>query len=112
MTSIKNRRIELGLTQDQVSDAVGVSSATLSRWESGDIKNMKSDKVHALAKVLQVSELDILGVPYLKSEIKLSDEELDLVIAYRNADPLLQHAVNKLLDLPSKTRAELLDSIG
>jgi len=108
MTTIKDRRIELGLTQDEVSSAVGVSSATLSRWESGEIKNMKSDKVHALAKVLKISELDILGVPYLKSEIKLSDDELNLVVAYRKSDPVIQQAVNKLLDIPCK-KDELLN---
>ena len=37
---IKQRRIELGLTMADVAQSVGVSEATISRWESGDIANV------------------------------------------------------------------------
>lgn len=49
---IKNRRIELGLTLKEVATAVGVSEGTVSRWESGNITNMKRNKIAALAKTL------------------------------------------------------------
>lgn len=58
---IKNRRLELGLTMKQVADAVGVSEATISRWESGDIANMRRDRIFALAKKLGISPLAIMG---------------------------------------------------
>lgn len=58
---IKNRRNELELTMKQVADSVGVSEGTVSRWESGDISNMKRDKIYKLSKVLQISPLVILG---------------------------------------------------
>ena len=59
---LKNRRIELGLTLDDVAKQIGVSGATISRWESGDIENMKRDKISALAKVLKISPLVIMGM--------------------------------------------------
>lgn len=59
---IKDRRIALGLTLKQVADAVGVSEGTVSRWESGDISNMKRDKIFELSKVLHISPLAILGM--------------------------------------------------
>lgn len=58
---IKNRRLELGLTMKEVADAVGVSEGTVSRWESGDIFNMKRDKIQSLSKKLSISPLVILG---------------------------------------------------
>ena len=58
---IKNRRIELGLTLLDVAKYVGVSEATVSRWESGDIANMKRDKISLLAEVLRISPLLIMG---------------------------------------------------
>lgn len=71
---IKKRRIELGLTMLQVAEMVGVSEATISRWESGDIANMKRDKIKKLAEALKVSfsyimdddtnEFDKVGTPY------------------------------------------------
>lgn len=58
---LKNRRIELGLTMKEVSEIVGVSEATISRWESGDIANMRRDKIAALANALQMSPAVIMG---------------------------------------------------
>ena len=58
---LRNRRIELNLTMKQVADAVGVSEATVSRWESGDIDNMRRDKIAALAKALDLDPRIIMG---------------------------------------------------
>lgn len=58
---IKNRREELGLTIKQIADAVGVSEGTVSRWESGNIKNMKRDKIAALSQVLQIPPRILMG---------------------------------------------------
>lgn len=52
---LSQRRRELGLTQKEVADAVGVAEATVSRWESGEIANMRRDRIAALAKVLNCS---------------------------------------------------------
>lgn len=60
--SLKERRKELGLTQKEVAKQVGVSEATISRWESGDIKNMMRDKIHRLSIVLDISPTEILNI--------------------------------------------------
>lgn len=51
---IRQRRIDLGLSMEDVAIACGVAKATVSRWESGDIENIKSNKIKSLAKVLQI----------------------------------------------------------
>ncbi len=58
---LKNRRLELGLTMKQVAKAVQVSEGTVSRWESGEIENMRRSKIALYAKVLQVSPDIIIG---------------------------------------------------
>lgn len=58
---IKTRRFELGMTQAQLATAVGVSEATISRWESGDISNMKRTRIASLAKALKISPAVIMG---------------------------------------------------
>ena len=40
---------------------MGVSGATISRWETGDIKNMRRDKIGDLAKALQTTPSVIMG---------------------------------------------------
>lgn len=54
---ISKRRKELGLTLEAVGDAVGVGKSTIYKWESGDIDNMRRDKIAMLAKVLDISPI-------------------------------------------------------
>ena len=58
---IKNRRIELHLTLEDVAKCVSVSPATVSRWESGDIANMRRDKIALLSSVLQINPMVLMG---------------------------------------------------
>lgn len=58
---IKQRRKELNLTQKEVADSVGVSEATVSRWESGNIANMGRDKIALLSEILNISPSVIAG---------------------------------------------------
>ena len=51
---IRMRRLELDMTMKELAEKVGVSEGTISRWESGDIENMKRDKIAALARALEV----------------------------------------------------------
>ena len=59
---LKERRKELKLTMLQVAQRVGVSEGTISRWESGNIANMRRDRIAKLAEVLQLSPALIAGV--------------------------------------------------
>ncbi|EGQ0289258.1 helix-turn-helix transcriptional regulator [Staphylococcus pseudintermedius] len=59
---IKARRLELNLTLEQVGNMVGVGKSTVRKWETGDIENMKRDKIVKLAEALKVSPSYIMGV--------------------------------------------------
>lgn len=72
---IKQRRIELNLTQKEVADKVGVSEATVSRWESGNIANMGRDKIALLSKALEISPSTIAGYDDENSQ----DNDLELL---------------------------------
>lgn len=59
---LKDRRKEKGLTMREVAEAVGVSEATVSRWESGNIANMGRSKIAALSKILDLAPAEIMGI--------------------------------------------------
>ena len=46
--NLKDRREALKLSQEEVAKAIGVTKATVSKWEKGDIANMKRDKISQL----------------------------------------------------------------
>ena len=72
---LRDRRLQLGLTQQQVADACGVSKVTVSKWESGKIGSMRQDKIAALAEVLCLSPLDIIGIPDEGTESYYENQE-------------------------------------
>lgn len=57
---LKNRRVELGLSVRDVAKAVGVSAPTVSRWESGEIANMRRDRIAKYAEVLKTTPTFIM----------------------------------------------------
>ena len=52
---LADRRKLLGYTQKEIAAAIGVSEGTVSRWESGEIANMRRDRIAAYAKILQTT---------------------------------------------------------
>ena len=58
---IKYRRKELGLTADQVADALGVSRATVYRSECSDIEKLPVNILEPLSKVLRCSPSYLMG---------------------------------------------------
>lgn len=85
--AISLRREQLGLTQDELAKAVGVSKASISRWESGDISNMRRDRIQSLAKALKVSPLALL------------DEETDGLFDEIKKTPPDSDAQRRIIDL-------------
>lgn len=59
---LRERRKQLGLSMKEVANIVGVAEATISRWETGDISNMKRDKIALYAKALNLSPSEIMGL--------------------------------------------------
>lgn len=68
---LKQRRKELGLSMKEVATAIGVSEATVSRWESGQIANMKRNYVPYYARVLDVSPEFIMGFEDLNDRVHM-----------------------------------------
>lgn len=106
---IRERRLELNLTLEDVGNAVGVSKSTVKKWEDGFISNMRRDKIASLAKVLRINPVSLInGELVLKNQNNdffLSEHEKQLVIAYRQ-HPDMQNAVDTLLNVPAAQSAK------
>ena len=59
--NIKNRRLELNLTLEDVSKKLSVSKPTLQRYESGVISNVPFEKVEKLAAILGTPPTCLMG---------------------------------------------------
>lgn len=60
-TVLKKRRKELGLTLLQIAEEMNVSEATVQRWESGNIKMLRHERIAKLAQILKVPPASLMG---------------------------------------------------
>ena len=105
--NIKKRRLELGMTLEEVGNLVGVGKSTVRKWETGAIGNMKSDKIELLSIALKISPAEFMGWEIDDNDdIIPSDDERELLKAYKEAKNsksasvrALASAVDKLLGL-------------
>lgn len=100
---LKNRRLERNMSLKDVADMVGVTISTISRWESGDISNMRRDRIVSYANALAISPSIIMGweEPPSKTEksyFKLTESELVLIKKYRQHPADGKADINDLID--------------
>ena len=82
---IKQLRTAKGLTLEEVGNFVGVGKSTVRKWETGDIANMRRDKISRLALILGVSPSFLIGdadesTPALPDELSEAKRELIEII--------------------------------
>lgn len=113
---IKELRKKSGLTMRQLADAVNVSEATISRWESGNIPNMRRDKIYDLAKALNTTPAYLMGwdehSEFVQQPNK-TDSDLDLQRNNYEQDAThhrLQIAARHLEELPEDIREKMISN--
>ncbi len=87
---IKQRRIELGLTADELANRIGKSRATIYRYENGDIENMPTTILEPLAKALNTTPADLMGWGLSDDDIAnafISDDLEDIIDNIRDFSP-------------------------
>ncbi|MDY4191305.1 MAG: helix-turn-helix transcriptional regulator [Oscillospiraceae bacterium] len=77
---IRVRRKSLGLTLLDVAKKVGVSEATVQRWETGSIKNMGQDKVIKLADALLLTPAELMGYDESSSSLDRQLSEVQFAL--------------------------------
>ena len=60
-TRIKDKRIALEMTLAELGKKVGVGASTVRKWETGYIKDMRSDKIQKVAEALGVTAAHLMG---------------------------------------------------
>ena len=58
---IKFLRMRQGMTLEELGLKVGVGKSTVRKWETGQIANMRRDKIASLADALNVSPSYLMG---------------------------------------------------
>ncbi len=102
---IKQKRLECGYTMKELAEKVGVSEATVSRWESGNLATMKHTKIMLLAKALKISPAMLFDAPASPS-LSLTQQEETHIKKYRQLDADGRERVDYVLDMEHKLANE------
>nr|DAT40843.1 MAG TPA: Repressor protein CI [Caudoviricetes sp.] len=90
---IKQRRMELGLSVDEVAEKLGKNRATVYRYESNEIENLPVGTLEPLAKILETTPAQLMG---------WEDEEQD-----ENYRRIFARNLNRFLEVNGKNQADI-----
>lgn len=95
---IRERRLALGLTLEQVGDFCGVGKSTVRKWENGIIQNMRRDKIAMLAAILQMDPVDLIGddVQTSNTPAGISDDALRFALWGGDAEQITQEQLDEV----------------
>jgi SOS-response transcriptional repressor LexA len=85
---ILRMRKALGLSQDDVANAVGVSRVAISNWENNQIDNMKAGNLFKLAAALKTSAMYILSGIEDRLSAPSADQHVPAILDRPNVDPI------------------------
>lgn len=93
---IKARRIELGMTQQELADKMGYTNrSSICSIETGREVNLTAERIGEFAKVLKLEPIELLGDKL--PDIIIRPDEMDLIIRYRSADVQTREMINRIL---------------
>ena len=110
VSRIKTRRLELGMSYQDLANKTGMSKSTLQRYEAGAIQNIPLDKLDVLSDALQIDPVQLIGLmrrqsiheaaagegrlndgyPTEEYRLALEDDEIIVRVIGRSMEPTLQ----------------------
>ena len=117
---MKQRRKEIGFSAEKVAERLGVSPATIYRYEKGDIEKVPVDSLAELAKILQTTPAYLMGweeqpSPAASKESTIPPgfepmpkmKKVPLVGSIACGDPITaEQNIEKMVDVPDNIRCD------
>ena len=91
---IKKMRMQRGMSAESLAAIIGVSPATIYRYENGYIENMRTDKIIPIAKALGCTSAYLMGweensTPLPANAIPVSKKRIPLLGSIAAGEPIL-----------------------
>ena len=108
---MKQRRLELGYTQTQIAEFVGVTKGTVAKWENGYIDNIKRDKVDKLSQILKVSPIFFINDDYKEDSEEKKIYYFDDEVAEYAQEIAQNHELKMLFDAARNVKKEDMEFV-
>ena len=115
---IKQRRLELGLSVDELASKLGKNRATVYRYENNEIENLPITLISVLAKALETTPSYLMGWDDVEEQDALIDKyydthpDEDINEPTKEALPLeIRAAARDIMDLSPEDQKTAMDMI-
>lgn len=111
--NIRARREELGISQTDLAEAIGINKQLLWKYESGTVKNIPLPRVEAIAKALHCTTAYITGWGEKETPTVVSggQEENEDIIDLTKLTANQKELIKRILKLPDQGQTALLSAI-
>lgn len=106
---IRDRRIELGLSYQDIADATGISKSTIQRYETGAIRKVPINQIEELAKALHVTPSYLMG--WDDKPAYYTDMETAALAQFLHDNPEYKVMFDSTRDLDPKSIKEIMEFI-
>ena len=105
---IRERRVLLGISQETLAEAVGVTRNSISRYENGQTE-MKLDVMYKICDFLKITPSDIS--PSRFREVSEVDEEInEIAVMYKQLDKENRHIAFKTIKTLLESMIEITNN--
>lgn len=87
---IKERRVALGLSVDEVAEKLGKNRATVYRYENEDISNLPISILGPLSQILQTTPAHLMGWE------EPEEHEIQTIAAHHDGDEWTEEELNEI----------------
>ena len=114
---IKERRLTLEMSYQDLSDATQISKSTLQRYETGYIKKVPINQIEILAKALHTTPSYLMGWDTPASpSLSLTQQEETHIKKYRQLDADGKEEIDDIIDVKlaklQRKAEEYVESLG
>lgn len=102
---IKEKRLELGLTQEELGDKLGLQKSAIAKYENGRVENIKRSVIAEMAKLFNCSPAYLMGW----DDNDKTDNDDETFVAKTDAEKRLLVMCRKVEDSSPEEKEELVN---
>lgn len=103
---IKKRRLELGLTQEELAQKLGLKKSAIAKYESGRVENIKRSVLMKMSSILDCSPAWLLGMSVPMEGLPSEGIAEKMTAVYKDAS--LQNLIDIYVNLDDEHKKALI----
>lgn len=105
---IKERRLALGLTQEELATMVGLQKSAIAKYENGRVENIKRSMIAKMSAALECNPAWLMGLDDLLDNKATEDINAGTILGKAAQDPDQIHLLETYQNLDTDNQGKLI----